>query len=87
MSAAAAPIKPLRRKLRCPDCGTKDDFPASFTQKNVPDYCDVCRFHFNHECAHDLRCAVCTARLWLARLRALRILLFSRTLLQPEDAR
>ena len=67
--------------LRCPDCGTRGEFPGNFAQRNVPDCCDVCRFHFKHECVHDIRCAICAAHVWLARLRAIRILLGYRGML------
>jgi hypothetical protein len=76
VSATAVPVKPRRKTLRCPECGTKDDFPASVTREDVPEDCLVCQFHFNHTPGHDLRCAFCIAHLWQARLRALRILLF-----------
>jgi uncharacterized protein (DUF983 family) len=74
--------------LRCPDCGTTGEFPASFTQKNVSDCCDVCQFHWRHSQDIDFhpRCAVCIAHLWQARLRALRILLFHPRLLREENS-
>ena len=86
MNAAGAP-KSKYSKLSCPDCGTKDQFPASPVKKKVPFCCGVFRFHFNHECAHDDLCAVCIARVWMSRLRAVRILFFHRALLAAEDAR
>jgi uncharacterized protein (DUF983 family) len=87
MSAAADPIDSRYTKRRCPECGTTGEFPASFTQKQVSDCCELCRFHLNHELVHDFRCAVCIARLWQARVRALRILIFHPGLLSGEDAR
>ena len=84
---AAAVSKSEYSKLRCPDCGTKDQFPVSFAKKNVPFCCDAFRFHFNHECAHDNLCGVCIARVWLSRLRAVRVLFFHRGLLAAEDSR
>jgi predicted RNA-binding Zn-ribbon protein involved in translation (DUF1610 family) len=87
MSASIVEVEPRYTKLRCPDCGTKGEFPASFKQKDVPNGCDVCRFHFNHELVHDFRCPVCIARLWQAHFRALYILLRYRALLNREDER
>jgi hypothetical protein len=78
---------PPRKKLRCPDCGTKGEFPANFTQTEVRDCCQVCLFHLNHELVYDFRCAVCIARLWQARLSAIWILLFRPSLLRAEDMR
>ena len=86
MSATADPIA-TSTKRRCPDCGTKDDFPPSYTQKNVSDCCNVCRFHLNHELVHDFTCPVCIARLWQARLRAIRILFFHPAFVRAEDLR
>jgi hypothetical protein len=74
-------------KLRCSNCGTRGDFPASFTQRDATHYCEVCGFHRNHKLFqdHDPRCPICVARWWLVRLRAARILLFRPALLRSED--
>jgi len=85
-SATLTEETPLK-KLRCPDCGTKSEFPASFTQKDAATYCEVCRFHLNHELTYDFRCAVCVARLWYSRLQAVRILLLHSAVLRSEDMR
>jgi hypothetical protein len=87
VNTAAPADETQLKKLRCPDCGTKGQFPASITQKNVSDYCEVCRYHLNHELTHDFRCAVCVARLWFSRLQAIRILLLHSALLRSEEMR
>lgn len=76
---------PLKR-LRCSTCGTKGEFPATFSEKEATQHCDVCSFHLNHDAAHDFRCAICTARLWKARLSAIRILLFYPAHLRVEGS-
>ena len=83
-----APIEetPLK-KLRCPDCGTKGEFPSNFTLKDASGCCEVCHFHINHELTYDFRCSVCVARLWHSRLRAVRILLLNSAVLRSEDLR
>lgn len=82
-TAAEIPVK----KLRCKDCGTKAEFPASFTEKEAAHYCEVCRFHLNHELTYDFRCPVCVARLWRSRLQAVRILLLHSAVLRSEEMR
>lgn len=62
-------------RLRCPDCKTRDEFPDNVTADDLPLFCDVCRFHREHELVHDARCAVCVAKLWRTRLRALLMVL------------
>jgi hypothetical protein len=83
----AAVSKSKYSRLRCPDCGAKDQFSASFEEKNVPEHCAAFRVHFNHEFAYDHLCAVCIARGWLSRLRAIRVLFFHPGLLAAEDPR
>jgi predicted amidophosphoribosyltransferase len=85
-SVATADQIPLK-KLRCQECGTKAEFPASFTEKEASQYCEVCRFHLNHELTYDFRCPVCVARLWHSRLQAVRILLLHRAVLRSEEVR
>jgi uncharacterized protein (DUF983 family) len=76
-----------QKKLRCPDCGTKGEFPSTFTPKDAAACCEVCHFHLNHERTHDFRCAVCVARLWYSRLQAVRILLLHSAILHSEEKR
>jgi predicted RNA-binding Zn-ribbon protein involved in translation (DUF1610 family) len=85
-TAALTEETPLK-KLRCPDCGTKGEFPSTFTPKDAAACCEVCRFHLNHELNYDFRCPVCVARLWHSRVQALRILIFHPALLRSEDMR
>ena len=87
MNAADVSIAPRFKTLRCPDCGTKDEYPARLTQKDVPNGCDVCQFHFRHELVSDPDCPICVAHRWQARLRALRILLFYRAWVNGENVR
>jgi uncharacterized protein (DUF983 family) len=87
MSASIVEVEPRYTKRRCPECGTKGEFPAGFTQKEVSSCCEVCRFHLNHELVNDFRCGICIAHVWQARVRALRILVFHPALLNGEDAR
>jgi hypothetical protein len=75
------------KKLRCPDCGTKADFPSTFTPKDAASCCEVCRFHLNHELNYDFRCPMCIARLWYSRLQAVRILFLHCAVLRSEEMR
>ena len=87
MNSVGAADQIQLKRLHCQECGTKAEFPASFTEKEASQYCEVCSFHRNHDSAHDFRCAICTARLWYSRLQALRILLLHRAVLRSEEMR
>jgi hypothetical protein len=86
VSAAIAGER-ARRKLRCSECGTMDEFPGGFTQKDAADCCRVCRFHCRHSQEIDFhpRCAICIAGFWQSRLRAIRILVTHPELLRSEE--
>jgi predicted RNA-binding Zn-ribbon protein involved in translation (DUF1610 family) len=87
MSTAVCAEEIPPKKMRCPDCGVKGEFPGDFTPTNVAEYCDVCRFHRNHDLTYDFRCPMCIARLWLSRLQALRILLLHSATMRSEETR
>ena len=76
-----------KRKRRCSECGTMDEFPLGFTPAEVREWCEVCRFHARHALEIDFhsRCAICIAGFWQSRLRALRILFARPELLRWED--
>ena len=75
-----------RKRFHCPSCGSGAIHPSDWTPKSVANACAICRYHTLHklEHSHDGICAICLARLWQARLRALRILLFYRAWLREE---
>lgn len=87
MNSVATADQIQLKKLRCQECGTKAEFPASFTEKEASQYCEVCSFHQNHELTYDFRCPVCVARLWHSRLQAIRILFLYRSALRSENER
>lgn len=87
MNSATASEQIALKKLRCPDCGTKSEFPSTFTAKDAAACCEVCHFHQNHELTYDFRCPVCVARLWHSRLQAIRILFLYRSALRSENER
>jgi hypothetical protein len=66
-----------KKKFRCSDCCTADEFPADFTQENVDSCCEVCRTHLSHisEISYSALCPICLAREWRGWWRALRILI------------
>ena len=74
------------KRLRCGVCGTKTEF-SELTHEQVTEWCKVCRFHLHHSQDFDFhdRCAICMARLWQARLNALRILFLRPSALRSED--
>jgi hypothetical protein len=88
VSAAVAGER-ATRKLRCAECGTMDEFPGGFTQKDASKYCGVSGFHRCHSQGIDFhdRCAICIAGFWQSRLRAIRILVTHPELLRSEEWR
>jgi hypothetical protein len=74
------------KRLRCGVCGTKTEF-SNFTQKEVTEWCQTCRYHLAHEQQIDFhpRCALCLARYWKAQLNAIRILLLRPAALRSEE--
>jgi uncharacterized Zn finger protein len=85
--SAAVAGEMATRKLRCSDCGAKDEFPAEFTQKDATTNCRVCGFHWRHSQDFDFhdRCPICIARFWRSRLHAIRILVTHPALLRSEE--
>ena len=73
MSAPSA----KKDRLRCPDCQIRDEFPTISRQTICPSFATSAASTGNHELVHDARCAVCVAKLWRTRLRALLMLLRS----------
>jgi hypothetical protein len=74
-------------RRRCPECRTPADIPDTVSVKDLIRYCAICHEHRCHLSDFDYhaRCPICIARYWLARLRALRILVLGGPVLRSED--
>jgi hypothetical protein len=77
----------VNARRRCPECRTTGDFPDTLSAKELVRYCAICHEHRCHQNDFDYhaRCAICIARYWLARIRALRILLLNSPVLRSEE--
>jgi hypothetical protein len=74
------------KRLRCGVCGTKTPF-SNFTQEEVTEWCEICRYHLAHAAQIDFhpRCALCLAGFWQTRVNALRILILRPSALRRGD--
>jgi hypothetical protein len=74
-------------RRRCPECRTPGDFPDTISAEKLSLYCAICHEHRCHLNDFDFhaRCPICIGRFWLARLRALRVLVLGGPVLRVDD--
>lgn len=76
----------MSARRRCPDCRTVGDFPDTVSAEDLSRYCAICHDHRCHLNDFDYhpRCAICIARFWLGRIRALSVLVLGGPVLREE---